>query len=282
MELFKEYPNHNSALLVIDRSKEPIDTFFAAQKCISVQYDKLPQTIVYKFFPMDKLCALLQENKLFMDRIISWEDCYENFFFKEDFQVRINGAYQSLSANNLATGIFGQSWTIIPESDALWRIYSKNKDAVRVKVNAQKLFHTIYTDNYCMADTWAGIVTYKKQSKIDKWVKDVCYNQDSVTVWQEYAPKSLFYKRTEFQHENEFRIVKMLDSQNNKKYQHYQRLAFNIDVNDFILSLTLDPRLNALEIKQQTDRLIELGIEKEKIEQSTLYTFTPLHIHLRS
>ena len=231
---------------------------------------------------MDKLCALLQENKLFMDRIISWEDCYENFFFKEDFQVRINGAYQSLSANNLATGIFGQSWTIIPESDALWRIYSKNKDAVRVKVNAQKLFHTIYTDNYCMADTWAGIVTYKKQSKIDKWVKDVCYNQDSVTVWQEYAPKSLFYKRTEFQHENEFRIVKMLDSQNNKKYQHYQRLAFNIDVNDFILSLTLDPRLNALEIKQQTDRLIELGIEKEKIEQSTLYTFTPLHIHLRS
>ena len=133
-----------------------------------------------------------------------------------------------------------------------------------------------------MADTWVGLVTYKKQSEIDEWVKNVCHAQDSVTIWQEYAPKSLFYKRTEFQHENEFRIVKMLDSQNNKKYQHYQRLAFNIDVNDFILSLTLDPRLNALEIKQQTDRLIELGIEKGKIEQSTLYTFTPLHIHLCS
>ena len=127
MELFKEYLNNNSALLVIDNTTEPIDIFFAAKKCINVQYDQLSQTIVYKFFPLDKLCTLLQENKLFMDRIISWEDCYENFFFKEDFRVRINGAYQSLNAYNLATGIFGQSWTIIPESDALWRNIPRTK-----------------------------------------------------------------------------------------------------------------------------------------------------------
>ena len=39
-------------------------------------------TIIYKFIKLEYLESILKNNTLRIDKINSWEDVYENFFFK--------------------------------------------------------------------------------------------------------------------------------------------------------------------------------------------------------
>lgn len=46
---------------------------------------------------------------------------------------------------------YGQCWTLKSTSDAMWRIYSPKKDAVRVRTTIRKLAESLS----CGLDLWA-------------------------------------------------------------------------------------------------------------------------------
>lgn len=75
---------------------------------------------IYKYIPLKYVLQMLKSRQMYFSKVKSWEDTYENFFLKQDF--RIDG--KMLSADNLAEHVYGQSWTLLAESDAMWRIYS--------------------------------------------------------------------------------------------------------------------------------------------------------------
>lgn len=232
---------------------------------------------IFKFFSMKALIPLLKQGKLFIDRVKTWEDVYENFFLKENFYSK------SLEANidtaEIAHGVFGQSWTYAPETDAMWRIYSADMHGVRIQTTVGKLFSAVFVDDTCIADTWLGKVEYNSMDEINCFIKKET-EVDSSFIWRDLMPYTLFLKRTEFAHEKEFRIVKMLDSEMCKRLYDYKRLAFEINVNDFIEGILLDPRLEEGEFEAQKQELINLGIKSEIIEKSSLYHFEPLTIML--
>lgn len=239
----------------------------------------LSKTPLYKYFSIENLSYLLKARKLFIDKIEKWDDCYENFFLKCQFSI--DGRY--VDAKSLIPGIFGQSWTMKQESDAMWRIYSGNKTGVKIKTNALKLFKVLYVDDECMANTWFGNVKYDTMKNFQTYIEGLISKQSSTEVFQFILPETEFMKRTEFDHEGEFRIVVMLDSNQTKQYQQYERLAYNIiDIDNFIEEICLDPRLTDTEFDSQKQQLENLGVDKNKIVKSKLYDFTPFPISLQN
>ena len=113
---------------------------------------------------------MILNSSLFFGRVSSWEDVYENWFLKEKM-VLPSG--EKGSAMDLIPGVFGQSWTLQEESDAMWRIYSKvdkkqpddylDDTAVRIKTTGRKLFDVIYTDDKDYNTSYIGTVSYLSQ-----------------------------------------------------------------------------------------------------------------------
>ncbi len=106
-----------------------------------------------------------------------------------------------------------QSWTKLEESDAMWRIYDKNKSTIRISVDINKL----------------------KQLKGVE-IRDVEYYSD-VSLKLSSDPKAylktlpLFYKRIAFKHEEEVRLISSLNLDNEdinngliKKLEYYEWL----------------------------------------------------------
>ena len=89
-----------------------------------------------------------------------------------------------VDAQNNIPGVFGQSWTTREETDAMWRIYSKEDKTgginnsriqygVRIKTTARKLLNVIYTDDLSMANIWIGKVRYMSEAEINQTLTDV-------------------------------------------------------------------------------------------------------------
>ncbi len=234
--------------------------------------DDFDRIILYKYYSLDSLKYLLQDQKLYINKVSSWDDKYENFFLKCQFSY----GNESDTAEKFVNSIFGQSWTTSPETDALWRIYSQDKKGIRVRTTARKLFDALYIDNESMSNLWFGKVKYDYMSSFIKQIEHIIYKEPRTDkVFEEILPESEFMKRKEFAHEEEFRAILMLNLEQTAKFQNYKRLAFDINLADFIDEYCFDPRLNKDVCDLQRIKLVEMGVDSYKITRSTLYDFQP-------
>lgn len=272
-------PGRSESLIVSGKQvRQPQEIFFV-RHLMNMNFAELKTMSLYKFYNIKALTSLLTDSMLYIDRINTWEDVYENFFLKAHFFSKSLNTY--IYTDSIANAVFGQSWTYAPETDAMWRIYSQNKTGVRIQTNAMKLFKSIFVDDGCIADTWLGKVEYNSEEEMNDFIlRETETNTDSASIWRDLMPYSQFLKRSEFEHEKEFRIIKMLDSSSSENAKQYKRLAFKIDINNFIDSYLLDPRLDEKTFEQQKHNLINLGADPLKIFKSSLYSFKPLTITL--
>ena len=126
---------------------------------------------VYKYMKLEYVISMIKSKALSISKLSSWEDPYESFFYKSDFLLSGDKTIQGPNIEQ----IFGQSWTMQEESDAMWRIYSDkdNKDSVRIRTTADKLFKATYVNNYCMASTYIGRVKYVSGAEISRWLNSI-------------------------------------------------------------------------------------------------------------
>lgn len=229
-------------------------------------------TPIYKYIPLKHVVTMLKTNKLYVGKVKKWEDTYENFLLKQDFMY--NGMH--ISAKNLIDQVYGQCWTTVSESDAMWRIYSNSKKindvAIRVKTTAQKLFDSIYISDECMATTSIGSVEYYYKNEILKWIKGL--NMHTAQDIGENIVPSLYKKRKPFSHEKEVRIIVMHDQ--DKGDGLYYDITPSTMFDDFVI----ESRLDTDSVNKIAKRFINLGVNVNKIKQSLLYTFTPTIIKL--
>lgn len=258
---------------------ELVKTMKARLSKINEEIDKLK---LYKYIDIRNLSYWLKAKKLYWDRVDDvWEDPYENYFLKEKFILK-DGT--PVDAKNNIPGVFGQSWTTRGETDAMWRIYSKEDKTngvnntrifygVRIETTVRKLLDVIYVDDSSMANTWIGKVRYMTESEINQTLSG------GVKGVNDALANSFFNKRIEFDHEKEFRAMTLLDSLTISKTCNYKRIAFDIaDIEDFIESYVLDPRLSLDNYNLLREQLISLGVNPAKIKQSLLYHFEPIEV----
>ncbi len=228
-------------------------------------------TPVYRFISFDSLLELIISGKLTLVSTSLWDDLYENYFFKTKVSTP-NGDFSG-SLNEIQTRLYGQCWTLNPESDALWRIYSENHRGVRIQTTLRKLYEAVAQIDFFQVDNSAcmGKVEYNTLEEIEHKIRNVKY---FTVMDSKFFYNTLLTKRNEFLHEREVRVLYCASKVLNSSIRE-----FNIRPDDFIGSITLDPRISNRFEAVYLETLRRVGY-KNIIKKSDLYRFNRLDIKL--
>jgi len=230
---------------------------------------------IYRYIPIYYLLHLLKNHQLLISQTKLWEDTYENFLTKVKFQWGTT----PVSYQGFLSGFYGQCWTLLKETDALWRIYSSDKKGVRIKSRINKLFGISLNEvNYKPFSTRTriiGQVSYLTKNQINKWIE----KQNEGLINDKTFMESLFIKRKEFSHEKEVRLIihKSIDEEEEAKGIEHTHVRLEIEPNELIEEITFDPRIRKEDFETYKQVIENMGYTK-KITKSKLYEFEPLLI----
>lgn len=226
---------------------------------------------LYRIMPKEYVLQLLKTRKLYFRQVIQWEDTWEipSRFWKS---AGDDVTYSRLELSNISQkDLYGTCWTNNIDSDAMWRIYSYQKDGIAIQTTIRKLFQSIdfsrILDDPACVDGFIAPVRYEN-------IDGSIFFDDQSYLYPEYMVPS-YIKRNAFAHENEIRLLLCT-----KAYLYFHptnELGISNDLSglylpllglDFIDKLILDPRLNPAEVLHCKQGFEKYGVN---IEKSTLY-----------
>lgn len=209
-------------------------------------------TIICRYFSFEAFVSLVESKKLTFAKVTSWEDPWENVL--ADYELEIDGK-SSKSQYCADKYFFGQCWTLKPESDAMWRIYSPNKSGVKLKTVVSK-FENIQGINR------VNISKVKYFSGVDN-LMEMVENDNS----HGYTAR---YKRIDFSHEEEIRVLVHPQDIVRTDEHEASHISLSIDVADFIENIEIDPRAPIWVIDMITSYCNRL-LANIPVSQSKLY-----------
>ena len=230
-------------------------------------------TPIYQILPVKYLIKILLNEKLRFNNIMkSWEDPYELFFLKQNISVERESVASLIS--KLRQNLYGQSWSLNKDSDAMWRIYSFDKEGVRIKTSFLKMIQVLnQTRGMLFVYPHFGKVEYKDKKSILEWMNQRL--QEGSGKLFTTLTDSLFIKRIEFMHENEVRFI--ISNNNTESTESYENIYddhidMKIDPFNFIDEIALDPRLNDEDFEERKILLSKIA-KNIPILKSDLYSF---------
>lgn len=142
---------------------------------------------LYKYISFASFVNMVQTQTLNFVLPTVWEDTYENEFLNQYRKQYMSNEIMPILAQNL---IFAQCWTLLKESDAMWRIYNYEKQALRIKI--------YYDSIQKLEDVCALKVNYN-----DKLID---FSKSELNQL-EIMKKLIAQKRKAFAHEKEVRLI---------------------------------------------------------------------------
>jgi len=205
---------------------------------------------IYRYMPLGQFIDLIEKKRLPLVKTISgWEDPCEGIlfeaildafcsYFAENKSVEPQLTKQETKkwTNFIKQFVYGSSWTSLPESDAMWRIYSPNKQGVKIQSTIGKLKKTI--KNLTLPTDWEevhyliGRVTYNGFDSTD-------FN---VEKFLSAYPHVFMYKRRPFKHEEEIRAILYRKVSIGQTYPQDFNVIYAPIHDNFIESVSIDPR----------------------------------------
>lgn len=216
---------------------------------------------IHRVISIERLFELLHNKLNVLVNPKRWDDPFENFMLNSLIQFE-SGIKVSLGFKN---NLYGQCWTRTRESDAMWRIYSPNKNGVRISSTPRKLLDGLKEISVSSKniDSFIGKVKYYSTPRLEKLL-----NENSHWLIDETGVRpaqSLLFKRLAFKHENEVRLVYNSFGRFNKDMMKYE-----VEPLSFIDDIVFDPRISYEEFARHKKRLRDLSFKK-RIVKSVLY-----------
>lgn len=216
------------------------------------------------------MAEILLEKKMELPLTSSWEDPYENFLHK--VRIPIGNGFTSLVQFEKMN--YGQCWTLQKETDAMWRIYSPTKQAVKIKTSLRKLGEASQSEPkyepFSTRSRVIGMVEYLSKERVHKLISD--FKKNGLPLPSD-ALGGLFIKRDEFSHEKEVRLI-MVKSVKADKWSglpiERKVIPIQIDPDTFIEEITLDPRIASSQVSVYKKIIQSLGY-KGPVKRSNLY-----------
>lgn len=221
--------------------------------------DDLDKTI-YRIFPITRFLEMIKNKQMVLVKPKLWDDPFENLLLLSRFQFDDGEIMEFESANS----VYGQCWTENRESDAMWRIYSPQKDGIRVSTTPRKLLSALKKEvgEFSSVRCFLGKVEYKNKKKLLEAFSQLHLLDTS----GEGIAKSLLYKRHAFSHEREIRLIYFGQDGTCED----DLFKFNFEPATVIDRILFDPRMHK-EVKEAYKNHIKtLGYDFE-IRRSTLY-----------
>jgi hypothetical protein len=220
---------------------------------------------IYRIFSYQRFEELIKKNELVLVNPSKWDDPFENFFLNTEVDC---GNNEIASLDSIANSWYGQCWTTNSDTDAMWRIYSPNKDGIRVSTTVRKLFSSIFNSTNPQAGLkyFIGLVKYKKQQEIISFLKNITFMDISMGGQNDNFAELLCIKRTEFSHESEVRLL--VNDEGNNGVNGCYKVPFS--ANKVLEEVCIDPRATPAEFNKIQNKVTGLGVTLPII-QSALY-----------
>lgn len=215
---------------------------------------------IFKILSIEYLLEMFSTQKNTLLNPSKWEDPYENLFLNSKISI-LNGLYLK---SQLGKSVFCQSWSLTKESDAMWRIYSQDRNSVKISTTPRKLFNSLFEIDNDIQKVFVGKVKYIKSLDLQTLYADNAkswiFEEKGVGIC-----KSLLYKRYPFKHENEVRLI-----YNTFLNAEATILKYDFNPAELIENIVFDPRLEYSKFKNRKEQLKSLGFKKTIIK-SNLY-----------
>jgi hypothetical protein len=248
-------------------------------------------TPVYRIIEFDRIIEILESGQNCFSRPSNWDDPFESLLSFVDIQRSDN--YYNRPINDFGLYVYAQCRTFLEENDLLWRVYSPNKDGVRIKSTPSKLIDSLknslvvrsiqaqpqvleifYSPSgdekepvYEEIKAFFGEVEYLSFDAISEYLKSI--NKDS-----EFSDlvKSILIKREPFKNEEEVRvgIYHLNDLDPISLFYGEKRFYYDFNINEIFDEVVFDPRITTQKFNGLKDLIINLGY-KNKISRSTIY-----------
>lgn len=218
------------------------------------------ETDIYRYIQFSQFVSLVESKSIYISKVSSWDDPWEGVLSRIPHYDE-NGKLLKTLGSSLDY-MYGQCWSLTPESDALWRIYSPNKEGILIKTKITNLYKI---EGYTRA--YIGKVLYYNNLKT--------IDLRSLNHFEGYL-----LKRDSFQHENEVRLLIDYNDIKDKK-EKLDYIELKVNVSDFIEEVIVDPRASIWFYKMVDlyCRRNELkNIKKSKLYDTDIYGATGLSI----
>lgn len=226
------------------------DSYFWTKNYHDIDESEL-NTPIYRIFKKEYFLDMLENNINTLVKPKLWDDPWENFLGK-------------LFGWSFLNNLYGQCWTLTPESDCMWRIYSTDKSGVKVKTTTGKLLCSLYDSigEQGVIEAHIGKIIYSTDKEIENDYKTVELVSTGHT-----EVKQIFRKRLEFAHEQEVRLVYNAADDHNAIDD---LKTYPVDFDSLIDEIMLDPRMD-----KDLAKALKFSISKykqdKKIVESKLY-----------
>lgn len=168
-------------------------------------------TPLFRIARVDHLIGDITNGIATLPRVIGWDDPHEAAFFTR--RVLMHSG-ERIGLSELAIDWFGQCWSTKPESDAMWRIYNRCGNAIRIETTAKDLLQAFYSKAIAVRpafEKWASLSLFlgKVQYLDAASMSDLMMTPVTsvMTPNAEGIARMLVQKRDAFDHENEVRLL---------------------------------------------------------------------------
>ena len=223
-----------------------------------------PDTTIFRIMPRKYFFQLFEEKQNALVRPSKWQDPFENVFLKSPV-LASNGEEGRFEFHQ---DVYAQCWTLERSSNAMWEIYSRDQDAIRIRTTVGKLIDSLRAEHSDLADTtcFIGQVKYQSVKELKKFGK-IMFD------WYARAEgiaQSLLLKRLDFRYENEVRLIYITPRTSAKSDCIYK---YDLDPLDVVSQAMVDGRVQEQEFKQGLKKEIanRTGLSLRRIHRSQLY-----------
>lgn len=186
-------------------------------------------TPVYRYISLSQFLAFIEKEKTYLTNISVWDDPYEDVLKN----LPVKDSSSRFGEFRTFRSYFAQSWSLNGNSDAMWRIYSKNSEGLLIKSTVRK-FKSIQNIDLALF----GRVVYfddlrKSLAKISNdEPKDPKIN---TLKWS-------LLKRRAFDHEKEVRFITLGKHINFYLEPESKTIELSLDPKNFLEDIIIDPR----------------------------------------
>lgn len=161
---------------------------------------------IYRIFTVPRLRQVFADEALTLVKPEKWKDPFENFLLGSNVRLRCGNL---ATMDGIRRKLFGQCWTLLRESDALWQIYAPRGNGIRVRTTVRKLWNAFFDPKVPFAELnfWMGRMEYLSERRIRTFMaSNIAFSVALDSTGQGQA-LSLLMKRHAFRHEREVRLI---------------------------------------------------------------------------
>jgi len=213
---------------------------------------------LYRIISLESFIDLLHNKRERYVRPATWEDTFEGYLYSKLYDEKerkkiIKDIYYNVCPRNYKGTIdnilrlehakwfvYGQSWSNISESDAMWRIYSYNNHSIQIKTTETRLKNIlsgISDGGYVIKS-----IKYDVEPEDNLMHMQVTQLKDSLSIYEPFL-----HKRKAFKHEAEKRVL--IDDKRWYQILSMNSMGANWKIYETVQGMTDDEILEEIECR---------------------------------